>query len=666
MYVATDMQFRSPFDPPPPSIPPDCEVVFVADVFASDYVGGAELTTEAIIDSSPYKVHRVRCRELTPDYILNGKHAHWIFGNFSMLPSQLLPLIISNLSYSIIEYDYKYCEHRSPELHKATTGAECDCSNRSSGMFVSMFMGSARSLWWMSEKQKQRYHALFPSLASKTNVVLSSVFTDETLNDLKQLRSERDAKLHTRWITLRSPSWVKGAQAAAEYCDQNQLEYVQIWNESYDNVLDMMSRSRGFVYLPAGADTCPRMVIEAKLLGCELVLNDHVQHKDEEWFATDDLDSIDEYLRASKTLFWNGIRHAIEQKPLISGYVTTHNCIQQRYPFIECIKSLQAFCFEVCVVDGGSHDGTLEELVKLARPEVGDRLDECVERLRAGNEEFVGNGLRVKVVRRNWKDPRFALFDGMQKAAARGMCTGEFCWQMDSDEIVHEDDAHKIAMICQTFHPQADIISLPVIEYWGSRGKVRVDVNPWKWRLSRNLPHITHGVPQALRRYDDEGRLFAAPGTDGCDMIHTTTGEPLTHLSFYTPEAHSTRVAALSGHPEALAMYEAWFNQIVATLPGVHHYSWYDIGRKMRLYRNYWQAHWSSLTNANVSDSVENNMMFDLAWKDVTEQMIDERADEFERRLGGWIFHTKVDFSRCTPWIAVKRSQPKIMQSEAV
>ena len=32
-----------------------CDVVFVADAFSEDYLGGAELTTEAIIKKSKYK-----------------------------------------------------------------------------------------------------------------------------------------------------------------------------------------------------------------------------------------------------------------------------------------------------------------------------------------------------------------------------------------------------------------------------------------------------------------------------------------------------------------------------------------------------------------------------------------------------------------------------------
>ncbi len=44
---------NSPFENKPQvRIPDNCEVVFVSDMFTSDHVSGAEMTTDALIDSS--------------------------------------------------------------------------------------------------------------------------------------------------------------------------------------------------------------------------------------------------------------------------------------------------------------------------------------------------------------------------------------------------------------------------------------------------------------------------------------------------------------------------------------------------------------------------------------------------------------------------------------
>lgn len=619
------------------SIPASSQIIFVADLFDDDYVGGAELTTKALIESSPYEVFKLHSKDVNLGTLKQGHDKFWIFGNFAQLNPQLIPSIIGNLNYSIVEYDYKYCKFRSPEKHFDTTKVQCDCHNQVNGKLVSAFFYGAKHLWWMSEKQKEKYHTLFPFLAEKNNTVLSSVFDDRTLTFIKTLQSMPKEE-RTTWIVLGSSSWVKGFENAKKWCVDNNKEYKVVWNMSYDEVLVELAVAKGFVYLPEGADTCPRMVIEAKLLGCELHTNEYVQHRDESWFDTDDLNAITEYLYAAPKWFWNGIKHAMEYKPTISGYITTYNCVKQQYPFEQSIQSMLQFCDEVCVLDGGSTDGTWEKL-----------------------EVLICNESRVKLAKyvRDWNHPRFAVFDGEQKAEARRMCTSEFCWQMDSDEIVHEDDVPKIKNVLNAVTKDIDVLSLPVVEYWGGPDKVRLDVNSWKWRLSRNKSYITHGIPGDLRKLDENGFLCAHEGTDGCDLIHTETFERIPHASFYTPEVENIRQHAMLGNKQALNDYQAWFQEVVNGLPCVYHYSWYDLERKIHLYKNYWTKHWESLTGKTYIDDAKSNMMFDLPWFEVTDEMIKEKAKELQK-TGGHIWHRKWT-GTITPWLTIQHSEPKVM-----
>lgn len=614
------------------------EIVFVADLFEEDYAGGAEMTSEALIQESNYKVQKIHARDVTLATLSQGKEKFWLFGNFSQLNPELIPTIVANINYGILEYDYKFCKFRSPEKHRSTMGIECDCHDQMNGKLISAFFYGSKCLWWMSEKQKNIYHERFPFLSEKDNIVLSSVFTKKSLGLFKLLRTTSKNSERKGWIVLGSQSWVKGYETAKKWCEDNNLPHEVVWNIPYEDLLAKMASSEGFVYLPSGADTCPRMVIEAKLLGCKLHINEYVQNKDEEWFNTDDLDSIHDYLYSSPKLFWSAVEVIMNKKTTISGYITTYNCINQNYPYERSIKSMLQFCDEVCVVDGGSTDGTYESLLNMSKDD--DRL-------------------KVKKIERDWSHPRHAVFDGMQKAEARKLCTGEFCWQMDSDEIVHEDDAEKIKDLCKNFPKGVELISLPVIEYWGGPNKVRVDIQPWKWRLSRNLPHITHGIPMHLRRLDSEGHLYAEQGTDGCDMIHSDTGIPISHVTFHTSESERVRQAAVLGNTEALKVYQEWFNSVTENIPGVHHYSWYDIPRKMRLYRDYWTRHWNSLFNGSLEDTAETNMMFDLPWSEVTEEMIEEKAKLLSETTGGWIWHSKWK-GQNIPHIIVNKSQPSI------
>jgi hypothetical protein len=220
---------------------------------------------------------------------------------------------------------------------------------------------------------------------------------------------------------------------------------------------------------------------------------------------------------------------------------------------------------------------------------------------------------------------------------------------MDADEVLPEQDWVNVKNICQNFPKNANLICLPVVEYWGSKSKVRMDVTPWKWRLSRNLPTITHGIPAQLRRTDENVMMYASQGTDGCDYIHSVTGNPIFAANFYTEEVHRARIAALSGNDEALHAYQEWFKNVIGILPSPRHFSWFDIERKIKTYKNYWQKHWESLYDISQEDTAENNMFFDKQWSEVTDAEISELALRLASELGGHIFHRKIDWKNKAP-----------------
>jgi len=633
---------NSPFDEQKKEqlIPEECNIVFVADLFAEQYVGGAELTSDALIKSSKFPIICINSKDVTLQTLESGFKKYWIFGNCSQIDINLIPSIVANLNYSILEYDYKFCKYRSIEKHEANEKESCNCHEEIHGKMISAFFYGAKSLWFMSEKQQEIYFNRFPFLKDRENWVLSSVFDDQFFITLKMLREKYDNNDRSGWLVLGSSSWVKGTQQALDWCKENGKEHKIIQNWPYGKVLEEMAQAEGLVYLPQGGDTCPRIVIEAKLLGCKLELNDNVQHKDEEWFSDVPAFDTEAYLYAARDKFWNSITNSVNYVPAISGYTTTLNCIDNQYPYEQSIESMLGFCTEVVVLDGGSSDGTWQRLEKLALE----------------NERLI-----IHKIERDWSDSRFAVFDGDQKAAARKLCTNEYCWQQDADEVVHENDYQKIINIAKQFPKNVDLVSLPVIEYWGSENKIRLDINPWKWRLSRNLPHITHGIPSELRCVDDSGKLYASQGTDGCDYINSETFERINHASFYTEDVHKAKTAALDGNPDALDAYQKWFNNVVDILPGVHHYSWFNMVRKINTYKTYWQTHWESLYNIKQEDTPENNMFFQKPWSDVTDDDITSLANRLSTELGGWVFHSPVDFSVTVPFLEPSRNQPLVM-----
>ena len=277
-------------------------IVFVSDYFIEDYNGGGELTSEALIIDCPLSVEKIHSKNVSKALIDSKKDRFWVFGNFTEVDENLLIYAAQNLNYSVLEYDYKFCKWRSIQKHEFIENI-CACKNTRKGKIISIFYNSAKSLHFMSANQREIYLELYPFL-KKNSYVLNSVFSDETLTYIQELK-QKNRKKNNKWIILNSQSWIKGLADCVRYARKNNLEYELVWGLSHKDMLKKMAESRGLIFLPKGHDTCPRFVIEAKLLGCELILNDFVQHKDEKWFSNKD--NLMSHLKTRTRTFWNEV-----------------------------------------------------------------------------------------------------------------------------------------------------------------------------------------------------------------------------------------------------------------------------------------------------------------------------------------------------------------------
>ena len=281
-------------------------IVFAADLFASDYIGGAELTLEAIIEKCPFPYERISTMRLDKNFIDQHKDKFFIFGNTAGMSADLILYVAKNLTYGVIECDYKFCKYRLPELHYTQEKTPCDCKNTKRGKSYGLFHYQAKFLWWMSKKQQQIWENEFPFLSKCSSSVLSSVFSDKTLQFFENYIP---ASKEERVGVVSSPNWVKGTENSLHFVKQKGLNYELLQNLPHDQLLEKLSSLKGLVLMPNGGDTCPRIVIEAKLLGCELYLNEKVQHQGEAWFS--DRETILTYLKKQKETFWKEIHNAL-------------------------------------------------------------------------------------------------------------------------------------------------------------------------------------------------------------------------------------------------------------------------------------------------------------------------------------------------------------------
>jgi len=287
----------------------DINYVFVADMFAEQYNGGAELSLEALIQKTPDIFVKLNANMVNEKLIDFYKDKKWVFGNFTSLDKGIMKTFIENkIKYYVIDSDYHFCKHRLAELCKVFNAEkDCYCVERTDhGKSVKEFIQHAELVFYRSEKQRD-YHLHKLSLKAEKAKILTSTLDDDSLELIKELRKEYKDKKDKFWVISSSPSWVKGTAQAKAWCNENNKDFVELHGKTHKEALDTLAKAEGLCFLPNGDDTCPRLVIEAKLLGCKIETNDKVLHMEEKWFKTDNLDKIESYLRKISKNFWKTI-----------------------------------------------------------------------------------------------------------------------------------------------------------------------------------------------------------------------------------------------------------------------------------------------------------------------------------------------------------------------
>jgi hypothetical protein len=277
-------------------------IVFIADNFSDNYIGGAELSIQAHIDTCPYPYIKIQAKKLKLNQL--RKDDFLIFGNFYDLDKAIMPAL-AEYRYVIEECDYKYCVFRSSHLHKFMKG-NCDCPQGYALPIINMML-NAKYMFWKSEKQRDEYYSIFSELKQVPSDIMGGVFSDKQLDLMLSLKNTPQTN---KYFVLKAGGWVKGYREAVIYCEKNGLEYIEISNMPYEQSLKEMAKCKGIVYLPNGYDVSCRMITEMKLMGREIITNDRVQHTTEVWFNSGEAGML-EFLRSRNKVFWERINEYI-------------------------------------------------------------------------------------------------------------------------------------------------------------------------------------------------------------------------------------------------------------------------------------------------------------------------------------------------------------------
>jgi len=272
-------------------------------------LGGTALTTEALIEPNKENVTSVATEWFRYD---ESEDLFYIVGNCVTLSQESfesLYRLFQKGNFCKIEFDYNYCDYRGEVPHKHFTGKECLCPFGETGYLPmrQLYKGiieNAKKIFYMSAQQRDIHLKALRTLDEDKTFVITSTFKKENFEKFKQLRGR---KKNGKYAVIEGQGgWhteAKGIRPSIEYAKANNINYDLISTKTHDDMLELLSQYSGMIFLPIIHDTCPRVTIEAKLLGLDVITNEKAQHITEDWWNFE-FDQMSEYLIDRPNIFW--------------------------------------------------------------------------------------------------------------------------------------------------------------------------------------------------------------------------------------------------------------------------------------------------------------------------------------------------------------------------
>ena len=275
--------------------------------------GGTYLTLDSILESRNEDCFTVSFSTLTKNFIDSNKDKLWILGNVMKVvaenKTEELFKILEECRFVKLEFDYNFCPYRSEFGHEVFKKQKCECPHGTSGDSVLSKMYDLITLnckhsFFMSERQRAVYSAHLPMLDFSRSSVLSSCFSKSSLELFEKYKN--NAK-NDKYAILEGyggfHSFAKGVKEAKDFCEANNLKFDILPNQDYEKHIETLSHYKALIFTPVIHDTCPRCIIEARLLNLDVICNNNCQHIYEFWWK--DKSKTLNYLKERPNYFWS-------------------------------------------------------------------------------------------------------------------------------------------------------------------------------------------------------------------------------------------------------------------------------------------------------------------------------------------------------------------------
>jgi len=281
------------------------KIVFIADFFASDVKGGAEIYDSILIDllrNDGVKVVEFKSQDITEKHISLYRKCgfHFVISNFVAFSEEKKQELIKYPdSYSILEHDHKYIIERDPSGYK-------DYIVHPSRIINRIFYASAKNVFAQS-----KIHSEVIQKNLKINNVVNlgmSLWTDEQLEIIEQ---NFDNEKQDDVSIVNSSNPTKNTAAAVNRCKDKNINYTLIGSQNYSEFIEQLSSHKTYMYIPRVLESFNRVLLEARMLDCKLQTTNLNGCISEDWFKKYKGRELIEFVRFNRTVVYNKIKENI-------------------------------------------------------------------------------------------------------------------------------------------------------------------------------------------------------------------------------------------------------------------------------------------------------------------------------------------------------------------
>lgn len=274
-------------------------------------VGGTSLTLDAILEPNRKNVKSISTFEFTLTDLFSSDF--FILGNlmnFSQNSLDAIKLLMEQKNFVKIEFDYGYCPYRGNIPHKILGGSECSCPEKGTHFFdiYKLIRKNASHIFYMSEGQMKIHDNHLEEINENKKSILSSCFTLETLLLFDKLKNKKKNNKYA--IIDGQGGWhsqAKGVSESIKHAKENKIEYDLIKTKTHIEMLNLLSSYKGLISLPIIDDTCPRITLEARYMGLDVITNNFSQHITEDWWKGNDEEALS-FTKSRPNYFWSKLK----------------------------------------------------------------------------------------------------------------------------------------------------------------------------------------------------------------------------------------------------------------------------------------------------------------------------------------------------------------------